>query len=394
MKSSFLNRYLNTLNRYKWLALGCFTLCVGVSGVMAFQIEPLPKYIAAGSLTANSPTLSLSNTTNQIVQQGQQLSVELLLADNVIKAVADKMQVELQEVREHLLLRPPTAERPGMLQVMYRDDDPKQASEAVSYLMQAMVQQSRLVNVARLKQVVETVRQRLPQAQKELKDAEDKLYQYVGGDEQERSRLERQVTVKKETVDKLQTALADVESAESEIVSSLAIAQAPQVAETKANLRFFKTLGIGILAGLLVSSGLILLLTFITKQPNRAEFRRKLLEAYKGRCPITGCDVEDALEVVRLDPYKNIKASDLWNGLILRADIEKLFNAKKMAIEPVNLKVQISPELANTSYGKLAGRRLALPEDEESRPNLDALEWRYRQCQWIGDEKGEPEEKG
>jgi hypothetical protein len=45
--------------------------------------------------------------------------------------------------------------------------------------------------------------------------------------------------------------------------------------------------------------------------------------------------------------------------------------------------VAIAPELAQTSYGKLAGRRLELPSDEEARPNLELLERHYRRCSWI-----------
>jgi hypothetical protein len=116
------------------------------------------------------------------------------------------------------------------------------------------------------------------------------------------------------------------------------------------------------------------------------------LAAYQGRCPITGCDVEAALEVVRLDPSQLTRATDIWNGLILRADIQRLFVAQQIAIEPGTLQVMLSPELSKTNYGKLAGRRLTVPEEEADQPNLDALDAHYRQCSWITDFTPKPRE--
>jgi hypothetical protein len=98
---------------------------------------------------------------------------------------------------------------------------------------------------------------------------------------------------------------------------------------------------------------------------------------------LTGCEVEAAIDAVRLDRDRAAGAKDLENGLILRADLHNLFNDYLLAIDPKTLTVAIAPELAQTSYGKLAGRRLELPSDEEARPNLELLERHYRRCSWI-----------
>lgn len=397
MNSSFLKRYLKTLNRYKWVALATFTACMGVSGIMALQIEPVPKYVAFGGLTGTELDPSFSETTVEIIKQGQQFSqaeelVRLLLADNVIQAVANNLQVSPQQVRDRLLLKLPTPETSGLLQVIYRDDNSQKASQAVSALMQAMVQQSKLINDARLQARLQTLENQLPQARSQLTQAEQKLNEYYGGDSQELSRLEAEVTRQQETVKTLETALNSAKSSRSQIVSSLAIAQAPQVAPTHANQRFIITLGIGFIVGLFLSSGLTILLIFIGKSPNRTEFRQNLLLAYNGRCPITGCDVQDALEAVPIDADRDTRSQDLDNGLILRADIQRLFRAGQIAIDPTTFQVVLSPELSKTSYGKLAGRRIALPEEEEARPNIDALESHYRQCWWNA-QPGESQEK-
>ncbi|MCT7971344.1 hypothetical protein [Laspinema olomoucense] len=390
MNLSFLPRYLHSFNRYKWLVLALITAGLGIGGVMALQIEPVPKYIATGSLRGNELTDSVSETTRQIINQGQQFSqpeelVGLLLADNVIQAVANNVNLSPVEVRDRLLLKLPSPETSGSLLVMYQDNNSERALQTASGLMEAMVQQSQLINTARLKGVVEQLNLRLAQARQELQGAQQNLEQYYGVDEAKRSQLQQQVTLKQERLTQIQTALSEATTAQGEMISSLRIAESPQVAETKANQRFITTLALGAIAGLCLSALVILVLALVTNPLHYKAFRRQLLAAYKGRCPITGCDVEAALEVVRLDPNRLTRSSDIWNGLILRADIQRLFAAKQIAIEPGTLQVLLSPELGKTNYAKLAGRRLSVPEEEADQPNLDALDAHYRQCPWITD---------
>ncbi|MCT7981737.1 hypothetical protein NG796_00365 [Laspinema sp. A4] len=388
MNLSFFPRYLHSLNRYKWIVLALLTAGLGIGGVMALQIEPIPKYIATGSLRGNEPTDSLSETTRQIINQGQQFSqpeelVRLLLADNVIQAVADNVKLSPVEVRDRLLLKLPSAETAGSLRVMYRDNNSQRALQTASGLMEAMVQQSQLINTARLNGVVEQLNLRLSQARQELQSAQQNLDEYYGVDEAERSQLQQEVTLKQERLTQIQTAVTEATQAKGEMISSLKIAESPHVAETNANQPFIQTLALGAIGGLALSALVILVLALVTNPLHYKAFRRQLLAAYKGRCPITGCDVEAALEVVHLDPNQLTRSSDIWNGLILRADIQRLFTAKQIAIEPGTLQVLLSPELGKTNYGKLAGRRLTVPEEEADQPNLDALDAHYRQCPWI-----------
>jgi predicted restriction endonuclease len=55
-------------------------------------------------------------------------------------------------------------------------------------------------------------------------------------------------------------------------------------------------------------------------------FRRQLLLAYEGRCAVTGCDVEVALEAAPIEPYQGPHSNDIANGLLLRADVHPLFD--------------------------------------------------------------------
>jgi hypothetical protein len=63
----------------------------------------------------------------------------------------------------------------------------------------------------------------------------------------------------------------------------------------------------------------------IVARRGQARFRAALLEAYIGRCAVTGFDAAPALEGAHLRPYRGPESNDVTNGLLLRADIHTLF---------------------------------------------------------------------
>jgi predicted restriction endonuclease len=122
----------------------------------------------------------------------------------------------------------------------------------------------------------------------------------------------------------------------------------------------------------------------IVQRSGQSKFRQSLLEAYNGRCAITGCDVEEALDAAHIHPYSGSESDRVSNGLLLRADLHKLFDCYLLAIDPTTMEVHIAPSLAN-SYGELAGKRLNLPEEQALTPNRKVLEGHFAQCKWIND---------
>jgi predicted restriction endonuclease len=98
-----------------------------------------------------------------------------------------------------------------------------------------------------------------------------------------------------------------------------------------------------------------------------------LLTAYGGRCPITDCDVESAIEAAHIIPYQGTQTNHPTNGLPLRADIHTLFDLHLLSIRPDTNEVVIAPELAGTCYQDLADRKLTLPQDQKTAPNQNAL---------------------
>jgi len=119
------------------------------------------------------------------------------------------------------------------------------------------------------------------------------------------------------------------------------------------------------------------LLASIAQRQGQAEFRRQLLAAYEGRCPVTGCDAEPALEAAHIIPYQGPDTQHLPNGLLLRADIHSLFDRHFLSIHPDSFEIVLAPELITTCYQELAGQVLALPSNQDAVPDRRALAQHY-----------------
>lgn len=108
-------------------------------------------------------------------------------------------------------------------------------------------------------------------------------------------------------------------------------------------------------------------------------FKLALLDAYQGRCAVTGRDVQPTLEAAHIHPVADGGLHRLDNGLLLRADVHKLFDAGYLTITP-KLTVQVSPSLHEHSpdaeeYTSLTGTTIALPPKRADHPHRDALAW-------------------
>ena len=116
----------------------------------------------------------------------------------------------------------------------------------------------------------------------------------------------------------------------------------------------------------------------------QAAFRAALLEAYGGRCAVTGFDAAPALEGAHLRPYRGPDSNHVTNGLLLRADIHTLFDLGLLASDPVTQMIVVSKLLAGTQYEPLSSSRLVGPVEAWQRPNQEALEiiWqRFREAE-------------
>ncbi len=106
-------------------------------------------------------------------------------------------------------------------------------------------------------------------------------------------------------------------------------------------------------------------------------FRAALLDAYEGRCAITGCNVSDVLEAAHISPYGGPSTNQVSNGLLLRADIHTLFDYGLLAVDPKTLRVAIAGKLTVSEYSSLEGASLRTPRDPAHWPSPLNLAQRF-----------------
>lgn len=102
---------------------------------------------------------------------------------------------------------------------------------------------------------------------------------------------------------------------------------------------------------------------------------QKLLVAYDGACAISGCQVAAVLRPVLIDSHG---PAEPHNALLLRADLQILFHAGLLTIDAMTLEVLVAPELRDSEYGALSGRRLRQPNRLALRPNRHLLATHHR----------------
>ncbi|MEY2979283.1 MAG: exopolysaccharide transport family protein [Prochlorotrichaceae cyanobacterium] len=181
---SFVQRYLITLGQYSWMPFLTLVLGAGVGAFMASNQPPLSQsYRYSGVLSTVTPPGIFSETGAQIQEAGQALSPNILLAQNVIEFVAEKLEEDPQQVQRSSQVEiGTTAENsrqpPGTILVRYTNNKEEKAEEGVALLLEAMREQSRLVNSSRLRAQIEAIQVRLPAVEKELRDAEQNLEAY------------------------------------------------------------------------------------------------------------------------------------------------------------------------------------------------------------------------
>lgn len=198
MVPPFVKRYLIALERHKWAGLAGFILVSGTSGMMAaLQSPPAEVYQARGVLTYSTPPDTFSATGVALQQQGQAVTKEILLSENVLQMTAQRLAVQQIGLspeaileRARVTIDSPTATEgtaskettttAGLrILVGYQNGQQEQATAVTNALMESMVEQSRQFNVQQLDRIVDNLDQILPKVDRELREAEQKLQQYV-----------------------------------------------------------------------------------------------------------------------------------------------------------------------------------------------------------------------
>ena len=109
-------------------------------------------------------------------------------------------------------------------------------------------------------------------------------------------------------------------------------------------------------------------------------FRVAVTAAYGGACAISGEHSLPALEAAHIRPYASQNGThEVTNGLLLRADIHRLFDKGYVTVTPEHRFV-VSERLAREwengrAYYAMQGKTLALPPGAADQPDPAALQW-------------------
>lgn len=115
----------------------------------------------------------------------------------------------------------------------------------------------------------------------------------------------------------------------------------------------------------------------VVRRRGQQKFREQLIDAYDGRCAITGCPVVPLLEAAHITPYMGPDTNSITNGLLLRTDIHTLWDLGLIAADPKNRTVWVNADVSDSTYQKLSGASLNLPMNLAQWPSVAALEQQW-----------------
>lgn len=111
----------------------------------------------------------------------------------------------------------------------------------------------------------------------------------------------------------------------------------------------------------------------------QATFRIAVLDAYGRACAVTGEHSLPALEAVHIRSYAEEGPHEIRNGLLLRADLHRLFDTGYVTVTPA-LRLEVSGRLRDDyqngrTYYPLHGKELQVPLAAGHRPEPQFLQW-------------------
>lgn len=117
----------------------------------------------------------------------------------------------------------------------------------------------------------------------------------------------------------------------------------------------------------------------VAPRVGQGTFRAVTMDAYRGSCAVTTEHSRPVLEAAHIVPFAVSQSHDVRNGLLLRADVHKLFDAGYVTVTP-DARFIVSPRLEQEfSNGKIYyarnGDPIQLPEDRRFRPDPELLRW-------------------
>lgn len=72
----------------------------------------------------------------------------------------------------------------------------------------------------------------------------------------------------------------------------------------------------------------------VTERPDQGSFRKKILNEFNTKCLISGVEIDRVLEAAHIVPVARNGSDAIGNGLCLRVDLHRLFDATELVIYP------------------------------------------------------------
>lgn len=107
------------------------------------------------------------------------------------------------------------------------------------------------------------------------------------------------------------------------------------------------------------------------------KFKNNLMEAYGGKCTITGTSVKETLIAAHVYDHAKSGVNALDNGMLLRADIHNLFDCGLLRVNPNTLKIELNEALKTTEYAPLDGKKIR-PRTDKGFPSKEYLGRKYQ----------------
>jgi putative restriction endonuclease len=109
-------------------------------------------------------------------------------------------------------------------------------------------------------------------------------------------------------------------------------------------------------------------------------FRILVTDAYSRRCAITGERTLPVLEAAHIKPYPLVNRHEISNGLLLRADLHKLFDEGYLTVDPQDRRIVVSKRIKEEfengkDYYRLEGLPLREPAEAWAQASAENLEF-------------------
>ncbi|HUO83620.1 MAG TPA: HNH endonuclease [Thermoanaerobaculia bacterium] len=107
-------------------------------------------------------------------------------------------------------------------------------------------------------------------------------------------------------------------------------------------------------------------------------FRVAVLDAWDRVCAVSGETALPALDATQIRQAAEGGDYSISNGLLLRSDIRRLFDAGHVTVSP-DYRFLVSGRLREGAYGALHGVSIRLPKNSSDRPAVESLWWHSRE---------------